>query len=107
MFACKESDLVLEKHGNCASRFGRGYPCFAFSRPSQFTTEFWCIHINYQLSEMSHDTCHSSSPVKMDIVDRNYLDCDPFGVVPINDTTPPFICALFGHDPPVPLARQI
>jgi len=34
----------------------------------------------------------------MDLVDRSYLDCDPFGVIPINDTTPPFICALFGND---------
>jgi hypothetical protein len=34
----------------------------------------------------------------MDIVDRSYLDCDPFGTIPINDTTPPFICALFGND---------
>jgi hypothetical protein len=30
--------------------------------------------------------------------DRSYLDCEPFGVISINDTTPPFICALFGND---------
>ena len=34
----------------------------------------------------------------MHFVDRSLLDCDPFGVIPINDTTPPFICALFGND---------
>ena len=34
----------------------------------------------------------------MDLVDRSLLDCDPFGVRPINDTTPPFICALFCND---------
>jgi hypothetical protein len=34
----------------------------------------------------------------MDLVGRSLLDCDPFGTIPINDTTPPFICALFGHD---------
>lgn len=34
----------------------------------------------------------------MDLVDRSLLDCDPFSVIPINDTTPPFICALFGND---------
>lgn len=31
-------------------------------------------------------------------IDRSFLDCDPFGVIPINDATPPFICALFGND---------
>lgn len=34
----------------------------------------------------------------MNLADRSLLDCDPFGVIPINDTTPPFICALFGND---------
>ena len=34
----------------------------------------------------------------MNLDNRSYLDCDPFGVIPINDTTPPFICALFGND---------
>jgi hypothetical protein len=34
----------------------------------------------------------------MSLVDRSLLDCDPFGVIPINDATPPFICALFGND---------
>jgi hypothetical protein len=34
----------------------------------------------------------------MNIADRSLLDCDPFGVIPINNTTPPFICALFGND---------
>ncbi|GAB7333514.1 hypothetical protein MBLNU13_g05098t2 [Cladosporium sp. NU13] len=34
----------------------------------------------------------------MNLSDRSLLDCDPFGVIPINDTTPPFICALFGND---------
>jgi hypothetical protein len=34
----------------------------------------------------------------MNLFHRSVLDCDPFGVIPINDTTPPFICALFGND---------
>lgn len=34
----------------------------------------------------------------MHLIDRSLLDCDPFGVIPINDTSPPFICALFGND---------
>lgn len=34
----------------------------------------------------------------MSLIDRSLLDCDPFGVIPINDSTPPFICALFGND---------
>jgi hypothetical protein len=34
----------------------------------------------------------------MSLVNRSLLDCDPFGVIPINDATPPFICALFGND---------
>jgi hypothetical protein len=34
----------------------------------------------------------------MDLFDRSLLDCDPFGVIPINNATPPFICALFGND---------
>lgn len=34
----------------------------------------------------------------MNLADRSLLDCDPFSVIPINDTTPPFICALFGND---------
>lgn len=34
----------------------------------------------------------------MSYVERSLLDCDPFGVIPINDATPPFICALFGND---------
>ena len=34
----------------------------------------------------------------MDLTDRSLLDCDPFSTIPINDTTPPFICALFGTD---------
>ena len=34
----------------------------------------------------------------MSLVNRSFLDCDPFGVIPINDATPPFICALFGND---------
>jgi hypothetical protein len=34
----------------------------------------------------------------MDIFGRSLLDCDPFGVIPINNATPPFICALFGND---------
>jgi hypothetical protein len=34
----------------------------------------------------------------MDLSYRSLLDCDPFGVIPINNATPPFICALFGND---------
>jgi hypothetical protein len=34
----------------------------------------------------------------MDLESRSYLDCYPFGVIPINNATPPFICALFGND---------
>jgi hypothetical protein len=34
----------------------------------------------------------------MNLFDRSLLDCDPFGVIPINNATPPFICALFGND---------
>lgn len=34
----------------------------------------------------------------MGLVDRSLLDCDPFGVITINNATPPFICALFGDD---------
>ena len=34
----------------------------------------------------------------MDLSGRSVLDCDPFGVIPINNSTPPFICALFGDD---------
>jgi hypothetical protein len=36
--------------------------------------------------------------LNMSLVNRSLLDCDPFGVIPINDATPPFICALFGND---------
>lgn len=35
----------------------------------------------------------------MSLVNRSLADCNPFGgVIPINNATPPFICALFGHD---------
>ena len=34
----------------------------------------------------------------MDLDQRSYLDCDPFSVIPINNATPSFICALFGDD---------
>lgn len=39
-----------------------------------------------------------SLPILMSLVNRSLLDCDPFGVIAINDATPPFICALFGND---------
>ena len=47
MFACKESDLVLEKHVNCASRFGRGYPCFAIYDLSQQCFDISTSTIDY------------------------------------------------------------
>lgn len=43
-------------------------------------------------------TSAQTYPDTMYHIDRSFLDCDPFGVIPINDGTPPFICALFGND---------
>lgn len=43
----------------------------------------------------------------MNLADRSLLDCDPFGVIPINDTTPPFICALFGNDDEIAVATVV
>jgi hypothetical protein len=34
----------------------------------------------------------------MNLSNRSLLECDLFSVIPINNATPPFICALFGND---------
>lgn len=58
----------------------------------------YCSLINNHLSHKSHEVAHLNLLDTMNLSDRSLLDCDPFGVIPINDTTPPFICALFGND---------
>jgi hypothetical protein len=32
------------------------------------------------------------------LIDHSFFDCDPLGVIPINDATPPLICLIFGND---------
>jgi hypothetical protein len=95
IFACKESVLVPKEHSHHASCFG-DTPVSRVSDPRRFPV--YSIHINNHLLHPITVTRLQYHPSTMDLVDRSYLDCDPFGVIPINDTTPLSICALFGNN---------